>query len=647
MLYIDGKQVARYLLRDRTIVSIIEHGRQSYHNDPQPRRATSMRGLKVTALADNSTITFTTSDGNPTDASWPLQYSRGWGWHDIEWNRTVLRLPTAGDCVWLRPKGKFFYSTGNERIGGTGRWQLDGNLRHLFNPDGYAFATLDTTSSIQGMNLFGFCDALCGHLQIDGNMSAWNFGLSQFDDVFEGCTGITSVTIADDVDDEWNFEGCSSLAEISAPHVTYMPRLAGTAVTEAWFPSALYDSPNAFNPVLQRVILPRLTELRGDAFWNCSSLAYIRVGITSWGRRSGNGWVDGVAANGTFIKHAALPLEFGPDRIPTGWTVLVDTPQLTATGNDYDSARSVTLTTQLPDADIYFTTDGTEPSDTNGTRYTSPLYITATTTIRAVAIDQYGPSDILTQTVEVRHALAFEAQTASTVELTATGGYITDLCPDLEYSVGGTTWATLAVNTAISLAAGQRLYIRASQQNWDFYSGASDRIRFTMTGTLKAKGSVMSLLDPTWYHDGAPSIDYNDALHGLFEDCTSLIGPAPELPALTGEARCYYAMFKGCTGLTRADIGLTSLSAASECACMFQGCTSLKAVFVHFSAWNDADLATADWMDGVAAKGSFRAPSALPVVNDASHIPTGWGSMAVANLIDAADELFYGSFDAD
>ena len=106
-------------------------------------------------------------------------------------------------------------------------------------------------------------------------------------------------------------------------------------------------------------------------------------------------------------------------------------------------------------------------------------------------------------------------------------------------------------------------------------------------------------------------------------------------------------MFKGCTGLTWADIGLTSLSSFGELSGMFNGCTSLHYVRVKFSAWDDADYATLDWMDGVAAKGTFRAPSALPWVNDASHIPTGWDSMLVANLIDTADELSEGSFEAD
>lgn len=43
------------------------------------------------------------------------------------------------------------------------------------------------------------------------------------------------------------------------------------------------------------------------------------------------------------------------------------------------------ITSATPDAVIYYTTDGTEPSENNGATYTSPIPITTTTVIRAIA----------------------------------------------------------------------------------------------------------------------------------------------------------------------------------------------------------------------------------------------------------------------
>ena len=45
----------------------------------------------------------------------------------------------------------------------------------------------------------------------------------------------------------------------------------------------------------------------------------------------------------------------------------------------------LTLTNTNPDAEIYYTTDGTTPTKTNGTKYTSPIHINSSTTITAIA----------------------------------------------------------------------------------------------------------------------------------------------------------------------------------------------------------------------------------------------------------------------
>lgn len=57
-------------------------------------------------------------------------------------------------------------------------------------------------------------------------------------------------------------------------------------------------------------------------FRNCSNLNDITVHFTQWGvYNNTNLWVQGVAATGIFKCPAALPQEFGDNRIPTGWTV--------------------------------------------------------------------------------------------------------------------------------------------------------------------------------------------------------------------------------------------------------------------------------------------------------------------------------------
>lgn len=74
-------------------------------------------------------------------------------------------------------------------------------------------------------------------------------------------------------------------------------------------------------------------------------------------------------------------------------------PTFSATRGFYESAFDVTLATDTAGASIYYTTNGSDPTATNGTLYTGPVNIAGTTTLRAVAIkDDFFPSVSVTHT---------------------------------------------------------------------------------------------------------------------------------------------------------------------------------------------------------------------------------------------------------
>ena len=55
----------------------------------------------------------------------------------------------------------------------------------------------------------------------------------------------------------------------------------------------------------------------------CTNVSTVRVYFTAWDPSNATtSWLGSVAASGTFIKPAALPEEYGTDRIPSGWTVV-------------------------------------------------------------------------------------------------------------------------------------------------------------------------------------------------------------------------------------------------------------------------------------------------------------------------------------
>ena len=109
----------------------------------------------------------------------------------------------------------------------------------------------------------------------------------------------------------------------------------------------------------------------------------------------------------------------------------------------------------------------------------------------------------------------------------------------------------------------------------------------------------------------------------MFYGCSNLT-TAPVLPATTLAQSCYYKMFNSCTSLTTAP-ELPATTLALTCYYnMFKNCSNLKAVTclaVNISATE----CTTDWLNGVAASGTFtKASSMMSWETGASGIPSGW-----------------------
>lgn len=78
--------------------------------------------------------------------------------------------------------------------------------------------------------------------------------------------------------------------------------------------------------------------------------------------------------------------------------VVADT-QFSVDRGFYDTPFQVDITTATSGANIYYTTDGSAPSDTNGTLYTGSLTVDQTTVLRAIAVKaDHVPTNVDTQT---------------------------------------------------------------------------------------------------------------------------------------------------------------------------------------------------------------------------------------------------------
>ena len=138
----------------------------------------------------------------------------------------------------------------------------------------------------------------------------------------------------------------------------------------------------------------------------------------------------------------------------------------------------------------------------------------------------------------------------------------------VEYSTDKSTWNTLSTSKTITLAnVGDEVYVRISERK---NLSDTNYTRFKMTGKIAAYGNVMALLD---YNDLNRNLrEYG--FYAMFSGCTALT-KAPKLPATTLAGWCYQYMFNGCTSLTEAP-ELPATKTEKGCyGYMFQNCTAL------------------------------------------------------------------------
>ena len=213
--------------------------------------------------------------------------------------------------------------------------------------------------------------------------------------------------------------------------------------------------------------------------------------------------------------------------------------------------------------------------------------------------------------------LCFTAEAAnSSVQLTAV-----DSPPavTLVKSFDGINWEAYTVGEVIDLpSTGDLVYLAAGEGgNETFGSSTSAYHKFVINGLVAASGDITSLRR----FDLEQTTLAIRCYYSMFRGCTGLTS-APELPATTLSPGCYQHMFEGCTGLTSApELPATTLAEASY-SHMLEGCTNLALIKVYFIAWKGRN--TTGWLNNVSPTGTFYKPSALPDMRGIDNIPTGW-----------------------
>ncbi len=168
--------------------------------------------------------------------------------------------------------------------------------------------------------------------------------------------------------------------------------------------------------------------------------------------------------------------------------------------------------------------------------------------------------------------LCFTATKDSTVALVMSDN--STIIASLQISYGNNVWETFNGlgwdGHVLEVKTGQKLFIKALNDNTNGFYNNDVYHKFVLTGELAASGNIQYLLTTDGKRTDVPSYCYSS----MFDSCSGLTS-TPALPATTLATGCYVGMFYGCSNLTSAPV-LPATTLADYCYYnMFHNCSGL------------------------------------------------------------------------
>ena len=231
----------------------------------------------------------------------------------------------------------------------------------------------------------------------------------------------------------------------------------------------------------------------------------------------------------------------------------------------------------------------------------------------------------------------------------------------IQYSTNGNLWYTLGSTSTTALtktlAPGDKVYLRCNANGWA-YNDPSEGFYNSIRGVSKIGGNTMSLLYGNQFTGQETEFPSNNiqVFRSLFGQNINLVdAESLLLPARTMTSRCYRFMFDSCTSLTKAPKVLPATTLSNQCyESMFRSCSSLTTaptlpattltdrsyytMFRYCSSLNNITCLAStlsgttplsNWVDGVAASGTFTKAAGVTWPTDTSGIPSGWAVVEV------------------
>ena len=129
-----------------------------------------------------------------------------------------------------------------------------------------------------------------------------------------------------------------------------------------------------------------------------TSIDSVRLVGGNFGDATGIGikiYVTGATQSEDFLYSQML------DLVMSGQTITVAAPVFSPNGGEFLQATTVSISCATTGAIIYYTTDGSTPTATHGTRYTAPITVQESLTLRAVAVKDGVTSTITSATFSI------------------------------------------------------------------------------------------------------------------------------------------------------------------------------------------------------------------------------------------------------
>ncbi|MBP5381209.1 MAG: chitobiase/beta-hexosaminidase C-terminal domain-containing protein [Bacteroidaceae bacterium] len=282
----------------------------------------------------------------------------------------------------------------------------------------------------------------------------------------------------------------------------------------------------------------------------------------------------------------------------------VSAPTFTPAEGTYYGTQSVTISSTTSGASIYYTEDGTTPSSTNGTLYSSAVSVSESKTLKAIAIKDAAESSVSSATYTIKSAVtgytvdfedALEAYTDWTFTNAELGtGTITANGGDGYATTGGKATASFQTKAKIALPGTFACYVSKLSSNtvastW-YIQVSSDGTTWTDVNSQDA--TTMSA--GTWTPFTANLSTYSDVYVRLYYSGSTAKRTVDDISITMRDpsAKPTPTVTIATTGLTTTDIaGSTNVSAGSLTATVTSGETTITSPAVTWSSSN-TDVAT-------------------------------------------------------